>query len=280
VRSGALGAMTRINDGIASLVAVLKRRVRTSGVTIGVCGIDGSGKSTQVALLCQALRRSGVPAVRLIHRMHAFAAIDYLAESFTGDPFRYHPLIPATLRGFVLACDAVAEHSCRIARLVEMGRVVVLDRTAFCFSVYSEAYGADMTWISRVLELMPEPDVTALIDVPVDVAHERLLRRRNKPIQSDEERPLLEMYRRVYLARARLARASLVDGSGTRRAVLDRLGSSLAAALDARFRVQAPGRPQPVFPSERAVPQPPVVQIGRYQRTYNAVHAEHLPIGR
>lgn len=82
---------------------------------LSIDGIDGSGKSTQVDAVCRALDAWGLPTRAIT--THAFGArtVNALAEQMTGDPFAYHPTIPAHLREWTFACD-VAQY-CRVHML-------------------------------------------------------------------------------------------------------------------------------------------------------------------
>ena len=78
------------------------------GPLIAISGIDGAGKTTQTARLTSYLQARDPRTTQVKTRLTAQQGIFALAEALYGDPFDYHPQIPATLREFTLACDILA----------------------------------------------------------------------------------------------------------------------------------------------------------------------------
>lgn len=134
-------------------------------------GLDGSGKSTHIARLQSALKRSGrsVTVVhwcsdgvvgRSIQRMlasgtqlsrHAFSALH--AADFA-DQF-LNVILPAMKRGDVVLCD----------------------RWFFTEVARDEAMGLDVDWAERLFDWAPEPDLVLYFDLPVDSSLERVNQR-------------------------------------------------------------------------------------------------------
>jgi hypothetical protein len=69
-----------------------------TGRLISLAGIDGSGKTTQVSLLHAWLCGKGIRAVTSKTRLHAVRSFLKLSQVLYGDPYQYHPRIPADLR--------------------------------------------------------------------------------------------------------------------------------------------------------------------------------------
>ena len=173
------------------------------GMLVSFGGIDGSGKTTQVARVTDWLARSGTPAVASKTELVGTSVLFRLSEHLFGDPFAYHPTIPATLREFVVACDVAAHVWRSVEPALDEGRLVVWDRGPLCYRTYAAAYGADPTWISKIYDLVRLPDITFLLDLDPVVAHRRMLTRAEKPHQSDETPDFLATVRRQYLELAR-----------------------------------------------------------------------------
>jgi dTMP kinase len=180
---------------------------------IAIAGVDGSGKSTQVHRLVASLNDGGVTAQPYKVNHLASCGFMWLAERMTGDPFQYHPLVPSTLREFTVATDVVRCYFQEVHPLVSAGVLVVWDRSPLCYRAYMRAYGADTTWPEALIGLVPEPDLTVLLDVEPDVAMARLVER-DGAVRADHTRPLL---RRAVAAYRGLAsespRVVVVDGS-------------------------------------------------------------------
>jgi dTMP kinase len=181
--------------------------------TIGFSGIDGSGKSTQAQRLADTLAEAGADVIMTKSRARAITSIFRLSEQLYGDPYAYHPAFPATLREMLVASDVEDHHHHILVPNRRSGRIIVSDRCKYCFETYAHAYGADMTWISKVYDLVSGPDLIFLLDVPGDVAFARLMQRSEKPAKSDENPGFLEKVRQHYLMRATLlSNLVIVDG--------------------------------------------------------------------
>ena len=180
---------------------------------IAIAGVDGSGKSTQVRRLVASLNDGGAPAQAYKVDHLASCGFMWLAERMTGDPFQYHPLVPSTLREFTIATDVVRCYFHEVHPLVDAGVHVVWDRSPLCYRAYMRAYGADTTWPEALIGLVPDPDITVLLDVEPDVALTRLINR-DGAVRADHGRSLLK---RAVAAYRRLAgessRVVVVDGS-------------------------------------------------------------------
>lgn len=147
------------------------------------CGVDGSGKSTVVEQLAALLRlrgrtvavrtplvgdRSFATDVRLLRERAGLASDtsrDFLADYFS------HVLVRESL-------DVVA------ADLAD-GVIVLCERYLRSHRANQAAFGVDLSHLDPLFELLPQPDVEIYIDVPVDVALERIAKRRTKGIGDD-----------------------------------------------------------------------------------------------
>ena len=172
----------------------------TTGL-LAIEGIDGSGKSTQVTAIVAALSRLG-PTEQA--RVVPFGArsIYALAERLTGDPFAYHPAVPAELREFVFACDVAQYARIHISPALASGTTVVWDRGPLSYRSYARAFDGFSKWVEQVHLLYPSPRLTVVLDLPPEIAVERLRRRVEKPHQTDETPAVLERARALIMEEA------------------------------------------------------------------------------
>lgn len=184
-----------------------------SGKFIAFEGIDGSGKSTQLALLAAALEASGVDVVRTKEPTDGpwGRRIRELARS-------NERVAPETeLAWFV---EDRREHMARIvAPSLAAGRVVLSDRCYLSSVAYQGARGLDPAKVLSDSEAeFPRPDLAILVVVSPEHALERISSRGGVAEPLFEEVEFLRAVARVFdlLECPYLAR---VDGEGAPEAV-------------------------------------------------------------
>jgi dTMP kinase len=208
------------------------------GRFITVEGPDGSGKTTAARHLAEWLRGRGTRTV--------------LTQEPGGTPLGEEiRRIVLHMRGMsddldpradaLLYAAGRAQHVARVIRpALDRGDWVVCARFLDSSLAYQGAgYGNDMTELRRLQAYATydtRPDLTILLDVPVEVGLERTRRRGEwNRFEDTEEVSFFERVRATYLelARAEPDRFAVVDGSGsvaeaddaTRRVVAERLAA-------------------------------------------------------
>jgi dTMP kinase len=196
------------------------------GLFITFEGPEGSGKTTQVELLGEALAGREPVMVRepggneLGERIREIV----LYQAIELDPEAEMYLFMAARK------QLIAEV---IAPALASGQIVVADRYHDSTLAYQGgARGLPTTWPAT----FPRPDVTFLLSVPVENGLERLAKAGKKPDRLEKES--IEFHRRVAEAYDRIAAAepkrfTRLDATGTREhvhiAVMDRLQPLLDA---------------------------------------------------
>lgn len=165
----------------------------TRGYLIALEGIDGCGKSTQARRLAAALTAAG----------HAAVTFREPGDSDYGRELR---------RVFVEGRDITPEEEMRlfledrridvrenIEPALAAGTHVVMDRYYLSSVVYQGALGLDPAMIREANEaIAPRPDLTLILDLPVDVALERIESSRGQA-NTFEGRDYLTQVRELYL---------------------------------------------------------------------------------
>ena len=162
-------------------------------------GIDGAGKSTQIEVVAQALRSRGVEFV--ITREPGGTPLGESLRSLI-----LHEQMGVAAETLLLFA-ARAEHLQRVIRPALAGRRWVLcDR--FTDATYAYQAGGRGMEVERIAELERwvhgdlQPDLTLLLDVPPEIAAERLARARHADRFEAEQVEFFAAVRRAYLARA------------------------------------------------------------------------------
>ena len=175
-------------------------------------GIDGAGKSTQMAVVAHALRDRELPVV-ITREPGGTAVGEALREVILHQPMG---IGTETLLMFA----ARAEHLERVIRpALEAGTWVLCDR--FTDATYAYQSGGRGLSAERIGELEQwvhpdlQPDLTLLIDVPPEVAAQRLARARSADRFEAEQVDFFARVRNAYLERARSEpqRFIVIDGT-------------------------------------------------------------------
>jgi len=145
---------------------------RGPGRLIVVEGIDGSGKSTQIALLSQWLRLRGYAVAfsewNSSPLVHETTLRGKKKEMFTPTSFS---LIHAT--------DFADRMERYIIPLLKAGAVVCADRYAYTAFARDMVRGVDRAWVRNIYRFALQPDLAFYFKVPLEVALGRILGGRN-----------------------------------------------------------------------------------------------------
>jgi dTMP kinase len=200
----------------------------TTGRFLTIEGIEGVGKTTQVARLSHYLAERGIDHV--VTREPGGTPLAEKIRDLVLRP-REETLPPAAELLLMFAARAVhlANH---IEPVLHTGRWVICDRfTDATFAYQGAGRGMSQTDI-RSLETLVQgarrPDLTLLLDVPVDVGLERSRQRDaggNRDRFDSERAEFFERVRAGYLARARAepGRMAIIDAVASKDEVTKRM---------------------------------------------------------
>ncbi len=185
------------------------------GLFITLEGGEGGGKSTNLPYLCQRLQQSGIEVEQTRE-----PGGTSLGEEIRRLLLDYHHTDMSSDTELLLMFAARAQHLAqRIRPALEQGRWVVCDRfTDATFAYQGAGRGIDTTriaeleqWVQRELR----PDVTILLDLPVNIGMARVNRRGGQDRFEREQVAFFERVRAGYLARAEAepARFRIVDAT-------------------------------------------------------------------
>jgi dTMP kinase len=194
-------------------------------------GGEGSGKSSQVALLAKRLRAAeydvrmtrepgGTPfagAIRALwlHPDESLQALDRASLATRDEPAE--PMLPVTQA--LLLSAARAQHVARMREWLAAGAVVLCDRYADSTRVYQGAAGglddATIATLERMATEGLRPNLTFLLDLPVEVGQAR---RRN---MTDGDWNWLDAEAAAFHERVRAAYLRLAAAQSDRWIVLD-----------------------------------------------------------
>jgi dTMP kinase len=202
---------------------------------ISLDGLDGTGKSTQCRLLADWLRRRGLTVTECADP----------GSTPVGDVIRH--LLLDRRHELSLTCEAFlfmasrAQLTAQVIRpALDSGHAVVCDRFLLANVVYQGHAGGldpDQIWaIGRVATEGLEPDLTFVLDLPVEAAHAR----RQGPADRMESRALAYhlRVREGFLAEARRRpeRIRVIDAQAPVEVVHERICQEVARVMAAGSR--------------------------------------------
>ena len=190
--------------------ALRMRKNDCPGRLITFCGLDGSGKSTMINLLTDALRAQG-KRVFVTKQPTDFVRNSDIFRNFQDYPsnegYDYLSL------SLLAAADRVQHVSQVIVPKLREVDYVISDRYIYsCLAnLHARGYQRD-SWLYEIAPAIVKPNVAFFIDVPVDKAIERVRRRpseRYRYIDTDFQ----EVLRQEYLQMSMWPNSCLIDGT-------------------------------------------------------------------
>ena len=200
-------------------------------------GGEGTGKSTQAAMLAQRLRAMGIGVV--------------LTREPGGSPGAEairHVLLSGAAKALGPAAEAILFAAARddhvrqtIEPALTRGRWVISDRFADSTAVYQGAIGRVdpvlLSGLQRVTIGTLKPDLTFILDLPAEIGLERAAARRNGEGPDRFEAEAAEFHEQLreaylHLALAEPDRCVVIDGRETPAATAARIWDTVAKRLD------------------------------------------------
>jgi len=136
-------------------------------------GIDGSGKTTQLALLAKWLKSAGRPVFQTEWNSSA------LVKAATKTGKKQNSLTPMTF-SLLHATDFADRLLYHIIPPLKAGMIVLADRYTYTAFARDVTRGVDPRWVRELYSFAVKPDLAVYFRVPIDVSVERLMTRRVK----------------------------------------------------------------------------------------------------
>jgi dTMP kinase len=190
-------------------------------------GIDGAGTTTQTERLVAYLRARGRQSVAT--REPSGGPIGRLLREILLGQHRTEDgaAVSGPTMALLFAADRLDHLQREIEPLLAAGTDVVSDRYLLSSLAY-QAVEADRPWVASLARGVRVPDLTVLVDLPIETAAERR-RRAGRPVERYDADSTLARVAENYRQLARETGAAVVDGTGT----LDEVTHAIAALVDA-----------------------------------------------
>jgi len=169
-------------------------------------GVDGSGKSTQIELLSEKLRKAGVD--HIIEREPSSGAIGRLIRQYAEAGERY---MAAETEALLFNADRF-EHARRIETYLNEGITIICDRFFHSTLAYQGGSGVDLSWLKSLQRFTLKPDLVILLDIDPDAS---LIRVSGRSLTVFENNIYLRKVRKLYLQFAEAGEMIRVDTNRT-----------------------------------------------------------------
>ncbi len=202
---------------------------KQKGNFIAFEGIDGSGKSTQIGLLAERLKKEGVCCYTTMEPTNAPVG-SLVRQVMTGRIRMDNKAIAALFAADRL--DHLLNEVDGIASKVEEGATVLTDRYYFSSYAY-HSVDVPMEWVIRANEqsaLILRPTVNLFIDVDPDTALERIARNRFHQELFEKKSRLVEVrenYKKAFDLLAGEEKYTVIDGNQSREAIADNIWEAI-----------------------------------------------------
>ncbi len=143
------------------------------GKLIIVEGIDGSGKSTQIALLRKWLESQGFSVF-----FTEWNSSELVKET-TKEGKKKNILTPTTF-SLLHATDFADRLNYQIVPPLKAGMIVLADRYAYTAFARDVVRGVHPQWVRNLYSFAIKPDISFYFDVPINIACDRILSNRTQ----------------------------------------------------------------------------------------------------
>ena len=133
------------------------------GKLIALCGLDGSGKTTQSKLLLSWLTKKRIKASYTVEPTNEF-----IGRLIRKEILRASRKMSSECEGLLFAADRAYHVYEQVIPLLKKGQYLVSDRYVYSSIAYQGARGADIEWLWKINEFTVEPDLAIFIDVDPD----------------------------------------------------------------------------------------------------------------
>jgi dTMP kinase len=198
------------------------RQVTMTGLLIAFEGLDQSGKQTQAELLHDRLVERG----RSVH-LASFPDYSTGIGAEIGRALRGEGDYAADVMQLLYVANRY-ERKDEILRRQEAGTIVLCDRYLASSVAYGEAQGVDSSWLIEIQRLLPQPDITFLLDIPPAVSARRKTTDRDK---YERDLAMLARVRESYLRQSQGNGWIRVDADRDRDVVAAEVFQRVAACL-------------------------------------------------
>jgi dTMP kinase len=191
------------------------------GIFIVIEGLDGSGKTTQAALLAEKFKKNH--SVLLTAEPSHGKTGTFIRESCLYENTR----LPTEAEALLFAADRVEHMYSEVKPALDEGKLVICDRYIYSSLAYQGNSGLSLDWIKTINARALQPDICIFIDVPPEKVIERLQRKKSVMETLETQQKVREVYMK-YVDKGELVR---VDGDKEKERVAEELFKTVSGLI-------------------------------------------------
>ena len=193
------------------------------GIFLVIEGLDGSGKTTQAALLADKFKQNH--SVLLTAEPSHGKIGSFIRESCLYENTR----LPTEAEALMFAADRIEHMYSEVKPALEEGKLVICDRYIYSSLAYQGNSGLSLDWIKTINARALQPDICIFIDVPPEKVIERLQRKKSVMETLETQQKVREVYMK-YVEKGELVR---VNGDKEVEQVAEELYKTVSGLIEA-----------------------------------------------
>lgn len=164
---------------------------------VAICGIDGSGKTTQIKLLNDYLEKKGKKTYLTKQPTDFYRKYDRFRKYVNREIDAHDSKIIQEL-ALLSAADKLRQYETEL--LPNEDKIIICDRYVFSAYSYFLARGiTNISWLKEINKFLPLPTLTIYLDIDPVIALERIISRDGKYTKKEEtEIDLLTTVRNIF----------------------------------------------------------------------------------
>jgi dTMP kinase len=193
------------------------------GIFLVIEGLDGSGKTTQAALLSEKFYKTY--NVLLTAEPSRGKIGSFIRECCLYENER----LPTEAEALLFAADRIEHMQTELKPALDEGRLVICDRYIYSSLAYQGSAGLSLDWIKTINARALQPDICIFIDVPPEKVIARLKRKKSVMETLETQQKVREVYLK-YVEKGELVR---VDGDKEKVQVAEDLFKTVSGLIEA-----------------------------------------------
>lgn len=198
-------------------------KLTKKGIFLVIEGLDGSGKTTQAALLAEKFYKTY--NILLTAEPSQGKIGTFIRECCLYENQR----LPTEAEALIFAADRIEHMHSEVKPALDEGKLVICDRYIYSSLAYQGSAGLSLDWIKTINARALQPDFSIFIDVPPEKVIARLQRKKSVMETLETQQRVRGVYLK-YVEKGELVR---VDGDKNMEQVAEDLYRTVSSLIEA-----------------------------------------------